>query len=106
MGAAIRGWGMKGNRSVSETKVWKAQGETLAAMAAQELLTPLTPILGYAELLLEQRAGPLTQMQQDYLQSIHNNASRLASAARQLIAIIEELPDSASCLRPAEETGS
>lgn len=55
-----------------------AHRRTIAlATAAHRLKTPLAIISGYIELLLNQKAGPLVQRQQDILQESHENCERL-----------------------------
>ncbi len=50
----------------------------------QQLITPLTCVLGYQELLLEQGAGPLTSTQFDYLRRSRRNALRTADTLQHL----------------------
>ena len=47
------------------------------ATLAHEIKNPLAIISGYVELLLEQKAGPLTDRQRKILESAHNNCLRL-----------------------------
>lgn len=44
---------------------------------SHELRTPLTSIVGYSELLLDARAGPLNALQSDFLRTLAGNATRL-----------------------------
>jgi signal transduction histidine kinase len=44
---------------------------------SHELRTPLTSILGYLELLLSGEAGPVTETQRRYLETIERNSKRL-----------------------------
>ena len=51
---------------------------------AQELLTPLTAVLGMASVLQQEIYGPLSSKQKDYLGIIHHSS-------RQLVTIVEEI---------------
>ena len=44
---------------------------------SHELRTPLTSIAGYSEVLLGRKAGPLNELQEDFLTTVSENASRL-----------------------------
>jgi PAS domain S-box-containing protein len=55
--------------------------------ASHELLTPITPIKGYADLLLMGAAGALTPGQQQAVELIKNNADRLRSLVDDLLDI-------------------
>lgn len=52
---------------------------------SQEVRTPLTGILGYAELLQDKRVGPLTARQQQYLQNIYGSAQHILKLANDLL---------------------
>ena len=58
---------MERNAALEETNRLKTD---FLANASYELRTPLTNISGFAELLLEQIGGPITDQQQDYLEGI------------------------------------
>jgi signal transduction histidine kinase len=53
----------------------------------QELRTPLTSIIGYIDLLLDESAGFLGKMQRDFLQRVSANISRLALSLDELTRI-------------------
>lgn len=55
------------------------------AVAAHELRNPLTPILGYLELLLENDCGPLTAEQAETLRVVLKNVLRLRTIASDLL---------------------
>ena len=55
--------------------------------ASHELLTPITPIKGYADLLLMGAAGTLTPKQQEAVELIKSNADRLRSLVDDLLDI-------------------
>src|SRR3989338_1285854 len=53
------------------------QKDEFLAMITHELKTPLVPIIGYTDLLLEQKYGELTEKQQSSLSSIRTNSKSL-----------------------------
>ncbi len=55
------------------------------SIAAHELRTPLTSISGYAEMLMDEAAGPLTAKQLAYLESVQKSAVRLVSISDNLL---------------------
>ncbi|MBI5348455.1 MAG: PAS domain-containing protein, partial [Chloroflexi bacterium] len=55
--------------------------------ASHELLTPITPIKGYADLLLMGATGTLTPKQQEVVELIKSNADRLRSLVDDLLDI-------------------
>lgn len=57
------------------------------ATVSHELRTPMTSIKGYAEMLLDQSAGPLNPVQADYIGRIKHSGDRLAALAEELLAI-------------------
>ena len=54
----------------------KSRGEFIANMS-HELRTPLNGIIGFAELLIDQKAGPLNAEQGEYLRDILDSGRRL-----------------------------
>ncbi len=44
---------------------------------SHEFATPMTPVVGYLRLLLDQEAGPLTPLQRKCLESIHTSTQKL-----------------------------
>ncbi len=46
---------------------------------SHEFATPMTPVVGYLRLLLDQEAGPLTPLQRKCLESIHTSTQKLRS---------------------------
>jgi signal transduction histidine kinase len=55
------------------------------SVAAHELRTPLSSILGYVEILLDESFGPLSHSQRDYLEIVQRSASRLADITKNLL---------------------
>ncbi len=50
---------------------------TILATVSHEMRTPLTSVIGYAEMLLEGMVGPINQEQRDYLSTILGKADHL-----------------------------
>ena len=61
--------------------------DDFVATVSHELRTPLTSLSGYLELMLEGDAGPVTEMQQQMLQTMAKNAGRLRSLIEDLLLI-------------------
>lgn len=59
--------------------------EEFAAMVSHELKTPLVPIQGYSELLMNERLGQLTDAQKNSLKIIFNNATRLSRLIQDIL---------------------
>jgi signal transduction histidine kinase len=58
---------------------------TFIAVAAHELRTPLAPIRGYVEVLLEEELGPLNDEQREYLEIVQRSVGRLLSTTNSLL---------------------
>jgi signal transduction histidine kinase len=56
---------------------------------SQEVRTPLTGILGYAELLQDKRVGSLSARQQQYLQNIYGSAQHILKLANDLLELAQ-----------------
>jgi len=74
-GAVIGAVGV--GRDISELKRLERVKSEFIASVSHELRTPLASILGYAEILLRGRPGPLTTVQQEFLQTILDGSRRL-----------------------------
>lgn len=74
-GAVIGAVGV--GRDISEMKRLERVKSEFIASVSHELRTPLASILGYAEILLRGRPGPLTVVQQEFLQTILDGSLRL-----------------------------
>ncbi len=56
---------------------------------SQEVRTPLTAILGYAELLQDKRVGPLSARQQQYVHNVYGSAQHILKLANHLLELAE-----------------
>jgi signal transduction histidine kinase len=56
------------------------------ASVNHELRTPMTSVIGYTDLLLDEVAGPLSGDQRDMLQRVRSNAGRLQGLIEDLLA--------------------
>ena len=63
-----------------------AKGDFVATVS-HELRTPMTSIAGFAELLQDGSGGPLTPLQQEFVESISRNTERLTALADDLLTI-------------------
>jgi signal transduction histidine kinase len=59
--------------------------ESFIASVSQELRTPITSILGYTDLLMNETVGPLQTMQRKFMSRIHANAERVGLQLNNLI---------------------
>ena len=58
---------------------------TFVSVAAHELRTPLSPIRGYVEVLLEEELGPLNDGQHEYLEIVRRSVDRLLNTTNNLL---------------------
>ncbi|MFQ5847679.1 MAG: ATP-binding protein [Candidatus Methylomirabilales bacterium] len=65
------------------------QKNKFLSQLSQEVRTPLTGILGYAELLQDKRVGPLSTRQKQYLQNIYGSAQHILKLANDLLELAE-----------------
>jgi PAS domain S-box-containing protein len=68
---------VKLNDALSEVKRSEKLKSEFSSMVSHELKTPLTPIRGYCEILIEQEFGKLNNEQLDFIKTIDSNAWRL-----------------------------
>jgi PAS domain S-box-containing protein len=64
----------------------RLRGE-LISVVSHDLRTPLTSIMGYLELVLDEAEGPLTQEQRRFLEVIERNSDRLLALVNDLLLI-------------------
>jgi PAS domain S-box-containing protein len=69
-----------------EREIAQAKSE-FVSIVAHELRTPMTSIKGYADLILSGAAGPVSEMQVQFLRVIHTNVERLAALVNDLLDI-------------------
>ncbi len=64
-------------RDISEERKLQQLKDHFLSVASHQLRTPMTVISGYIDLMLKGHAGPITEVQRDYLQKIINNTKHL-----------------------------
>jgi signal transduction histidine kinase/GAF domain-containing protein/ActR/RegA family two-component response regulator len=69
-----------------EVEVDRIKSE-FVSMVSHELRTPMTSIKGYVDLLYSGMAGPITESQKGFLQTVKNNADRLTVLVNGLLDI-------------------
>jgi signal transduction histidine kinase/DNA-binding response OmpR family regulator len=69
-----------------DVEVDRIKGEFIS-MVSHELRTPMTSIKGYVDLLYSEMAGPISDMQRRFLQTVKNNADRLTVLVNSLVEI-------------------
>lgn len=60
------------------------------AIVSHELRTPLAPLLGYLQMMQEQKLGPLTTMQQKAIDVATRNTQRLIDHVEKILAVTSE----------------
>lgn len=68
----------------------------LLSNVSHELRTPLVAVMGYTDMILNEKAGPVTDLQREYLEISMRNVEKL-------VTLIENLLDFAKLYRGAEE---
>ena len=79
-----------------ELKTLDEMKTNLLSNVSHELRTPLVSVMGYTDMLLHGKAGPVTEMQTEYLQISLRNVEKL-------VTLIENLLDFSRLHRGAEE---
>ena len=74
-------------RDVSSERDERRSRDEFIATISHDLQTPITAIMGYADLLLEQSVGPLNETQDHFLQRIKVNTKRMVNMLRDLIGV-------------------
>jgi signal transduction histidine kinase len=55
------------------------------SIVSHELKTPMTSIKGYTDLLIKRQAGPLTDIQQQFLNTVRSNVDRMSDLVSKLL---------------------
>jgi signal transduction histidine kinase len=76
-------------RAYAELKQLDAMKGNFLANLSHELRTPLAPIIGYVEMLLSGRPGPLTDRQRSHLQVVEQAVQRLHGLIEDLLAFVQ-----------------
>jgi signal transduction histidine kinase len=76
-------------RAYAELKQLDAMKGNFLANMSHELRTPLAPIVGYVEMLLSGRPGPLTDRQRSHLQVVEQAVQRLHGLIEDLLAFVQ-----------------
>ena len=72
-----------------ELKTLDAMKGNFLATISHELRTPLAPIIGYVEMLLSGRPGPLTDRQRNHLNVVEQAVQRLQGLIEDLLAFVQ-----------------
>ncbi len=67
----------------------EAMKSNFLSTISHELRTPLTSITGFTQVLLSDRAGPISDHQRELLSRIHRHSNRLASMVNDLLEVAE-----------------
>ena len=86
---------IEANKTIIENEKFRTQARILeettkakdqfAAMMSHEIKTPIIPITGYAELLLDGTLGTLTDNQKEKIQIIYENSTRMTRLIQDMI---------------------
>lgn len=71
-------------RATTQPQMYQPDNPELILGMVQELRTPMTSIVGYVDLMLNESAGILGEMQRKFLQRVSANVTRLASMVEDL----------------------
>jgi PAS domain S-box-containing protein len=72
-------------RDVSQRRAIEQMKDEFIATVSHELRTPLTALKGHVELVLDEEAGPVTDLQRRFLQIASQNAERLGALINDLL---------------------
>ncbi len=75
--------------SVAESRAADRSPETLFASIVHELRTPLCIITGFAELMADEVAGPLTSQQGHYLVQIREGAEQIETLVKDVLDLVK-----------------
>lgn len=70
-------------------RAYQPEDADLLLGIVQEFRTPMTSIIGYVDLILDESAGILGEMQRNYLQRVHTNVQRLGTMLEDFIRVTE-----------------
>jgi signal transduction histidine kinase len=110
--ASLRGRDRKADGLVITLRSSESDAERYEALVslANDFRTPMTAITGYADLLLGEQAGILTEMQQQFLERLKANIEQLSVLLNDLIHVtspdtrpIELVPQPVSLIKIIEE---
>lgn len=76
-------------KAYAELKQLDAMKGNFLANISHELRTPLAPIIGYVEMLLSGRPGPLTDRQRSHLSVVEQAVQRLQGLIEDLLAFVQ-----------------
>ncbi|HWU40920.1 MAG TPA: ATP-binding protein [Candidatus Acidoferrum sp.] len=76
-------------KAYAELKQVDAMKSNFLANISHELRTPLAPIIGYVEMLLSGRPGPLTDRQRSHLSVVEQAVHRLQGLIEDLLAFVQ-----------------
>jgi len=79
------GWAWENARLYEAAHAANEAKTNFLAVMSHELRTPLNAIVGYAELLLEGLAGPLTEQQRDFLERLRTSAHHLQQMVDEIL---------------------
>lgn len=74
-------------RDITAEREAQRAKDSFIASISQELRTPATSIVGYADLLMGESLGPLEEMQRKFLDRIRANAERIGSLLNNLVGV-------------------
>ncbi len=74
-------------RDISEREKLEQMRRDFIATVSHELRTPMAAILGYSDTLLKKSPGPLTEIQKEFLQTIHASGNKLKYLVDDLLTV-------------------
>jgi len=72
-------------RDTTDRKLLDRMKDEFVGTVSHELRTPLTAIKGFIELMIDGEAGPVTEMQRDFLEIVARNSDRLGVLINDLL---------------------
>ena len=74
-------------RDVSYIKALTERDKEFIAVTSHQLNTPLSIIRGYSSLLLNEKIGPISKKQKDYLEEIYQSCKKMVALTNNLLSI-------------------